>query len=67
MKTHFSLGQFFALALLGLEAYHQQDTAPGGISVLLDPANTIQYLNGVLSILRPPAPPPPATNPAGIA
>lgn len=53
---HVNLGQIMGLALLGLQAYNQQDVAPGGAAVLLDPATALPYMQGVLSLF-PPAPP----------
>lgn len=59
-QHHFSLGQLFGYALLGLAAYQQQD-APnsGGPSIFLQPTVLGQYLSGVLSIAnqQPTTPP----------
>lgn len=51
---HFSLGQAVGLAMLALQAYHQQD-APnsGGPKAFTDPATVIPYLQGVMSLFPP--------------
>lgn len=50
VHPHFNLGQIIGLALIGLQAYKQQDQAPGGPAVLLDPLTTAQYVQGILSL-----------------
>lgn len=58
-QFHLNLGQIVGIALLGLQAYKIQDTAPGGPAVLLDPAEAVPFAQGILSLF-PPAPAPPA-------
>jgi hypothetical protein len=54
-KHFFNLGQFMGLGMLALLAYHQQDVAPDGAAVLLNPAVASPYLQGIMSLFPPPA------------
>ena len=51
-STHFSLGQFLGLALLGLSAYAEQNQPGSGPSVFLNPTVVEPYIQGVLSIFQ---------------
>lgn len=57
---HFSLGQLFGLALLGLEAYSQQNQPGGGPSIFLNPSVTASYMQGVAAVLAAQYPAPAA-------
>ena len=56
---HFSIGQLFGFALLGLQAYHAQDQPGAGPKIFLDPNEAGQLMGGVLSILAQHAEPAP--------
>jgi hypothetical protein len=65
--VHFSLGQIFTTALLGLAAYEAVQT--GGASIFLNPTVTGQFMQGIISILHPSQPPAviPAATPVNLS
>lgn len=66
-QHHFNLGQLFGFALLGLQAYAEQNQPGSGPSIFLQPGVVASYMQGVAAVLAAGNPTPPAGGGLGSA